>query len=168
MATELNDLRSRVQALEDFVLNTKLPVAESGAERSISRVIIDMENYVRTLVEDPPVKVSGLKISMNSELGAIMDEKLTTAMSFTKGTPSTLAWWKSVLGSKAIQEIGPVVDSKQYRQWSKKTKNAPEQMRPSSRQAFDFIEKLIEDEVNDAGINGISDSRKDMIFTHSK
>ena len=65
MATELNELRFWVQALDDFVRNTKLPVAESGAQRSISRVVNDMENYVRTLVDDPPIKASGLKISSN-------------------------------------------------------------------------------------------------------
>ena len=50
-AEQLNELRSRVKALEDFVLSTKLPQAESGAERPIARVLIDMENYLRTLVD---------------------------------------------------------------------------------------------------------------------
>ena len=76
MAAELNELRNRLQAIEEFVINTRLPVEETGAERSISRVIIDMESYVRTLVDDPPVRTSGLKHSMNVELSAIMDEKI--------------------------------------------------------------------------------------------
>ena len=59
MATELNEFLSRIQNLEDVVLKTKLPVAESGHERSISRVIFDMENDVWTLVDDPPIKTSG-------------------------------------------------------------------------------------------------------------
>ena len=108
MATELNEIRSRLQALEEFVINTKLPVAESGAERSISRVIVDMENYVRTLVADPPIQRSSFAISMNSELGAIMDEKLKTALNMTQSNSSNSNnnWWKSVLESKAIQELG--------------------------------------------------------------
>ena len=106
MAVKLNELRSRVQDLEDCVLNTKLTVAESSAEGGISRVIIDMENHVRTLVDDPPIKTSDLMISMSSELGSLMDEKQITAMGLTKGTPSKDAWRKSVLWSKAIQEIG--------------------------------------------------------------
>ena len=115
-AEQVNERRNRVQALEDFVHQRKLPEAESGGERSISRVIIDMQSYVRTLVEDPPISTSGLKISMNSELGAIMDEKPKTAVSLTKAIPSKDTWWKSVLESKAIQEIGPAMDSKQHGQ----------------------------------------------------
>ena len=89
-AEHVNDLRNREQALKEFVRQTQLPVAESGADRSISRVIIDMENYVRTLVEDLPISTSGLKISMNSELGAIMDAKLKTAMSLIKQLQATI------------------------------------------------------------------------------
>ena len=51
------------------------------------------------------------------------------------------SWYKSVFESKAIQDIGPVVDAKQYRQWNKKMKNAIEQIRPQSRHILDFIEK---------------------------
>ena len=89
MATveQINDLRIRVQALEDVVRQIKLPVAESGAERSISRVFIDMENYVRTLFNDPPIRTFGIKLSMDSKLGAIMDEKLKTAISLATATP---------------------------------------------------------------------------------
>ena len=68
MATVLNEIRSRLQDLEESVINTTLPVAESGAERSISRVIIDMENYLRTLVADPSIQRSSLTISMNQNL----------------------------------------------------------------------------------------------------
>ena len=101
---------------------------------------------------------------MNSELGAIMDEKLKTAMSLTKAIPSNDAWWKSLLESKAIQEIGPVVDSKQYRQWNKKMKNALEQVRPTARHAFDGIEKLPEEEVTSTKQGGTFDNYKDAII----
>ena len=105
MASELDKLRRRVQALEGFVLSRQLPAVESGSERSISRVIVGMEHYFRTLVEDPPVKTSALKISKNSELGSIMDEKIQTATILTGGTPSTDAWWKSVLESKQSKRL---------------------------------------------------------------
>ena len=153
-----------MHALEDFVRQTKLPVAESGAERSISRVIIDMENYVRTSVEDPPLSTSGLHISMNSELGAIMDEKLKTAMSLTEATPSKDTWWISVLESKAIQEVGPMVDSKQYKQLNKKLKDALEQVRPTPRHTLDAIDKLAEEEVMSTKQGGTSDKCEDAII----
>lgn len=113
----------------------------------MSREIIDMENYVRTLVEDPPISTSGLKISVNSELGAIMDEKLKTAVSLIKATPGNDTWSKSALESNAIQGIGPVMDSKQYRQRNKKMKNAFRQVRPTARHALDAIEQLPAEEV---------------------
>ena len=112
-AEQVNEVRNTVQAFEESIRQTQLPVAESGAERSISRVVIDMEHYVRTWVEDPPISKSGLNISMPSELGAIIDERLKTAMSLIKATPSNDTWWKSILESKAIQEIGPVATAEQ-------------------------------------------------------
>ena len=38
---------------------------------------------MRALVEDPPIKTSGLKTSINSEFVAVMDEKIKTAVSLT-------------------------------------------------------------------------------------
>ena len=46
-----------------------------------------------------------------------------------------------------------------------KNKHASERIRPGSRQAFDSIEKLTEDEVNYAGKNGIFDNRNDITRT---
>ena len=66
--------------------------------------------------------MSGLKISTNSEVGAIVDVKLKIASCLTKGIPNTETHWKSDLDSKGIHETGPVVDSKQYRQSNKNMK----------------------------------------------
>ena len=44
-------------------------------------------------------------------------------------------------------------------------KHALDQLRPSSRQALDFIEKLGEDEANDARIDGTFDCQKDRTIT---
>ena len=71
-----------------------------------------METYVGTLVADPPVKASELRISINSEFSAMIDEKLKTAVSWNTMTPKNDTLWKSVLESKGIQDIGPVADSK--------------------------------------------------------
>ena len=64
---------------------------------------------------------------MNKEVDKIIDIKLRTAMQFAKGScrdEGTQSWSKSVLERNAAQQIGPVVDAKQHRQWSKKTTNA--------------------------------------------
>ena len=39
-----------------------------------------MEIYGNTLINDPPVEVSGLMTSMHAKLGLLMDEKIKTAM----------------------------------------------------------------------------------------
>ena len=93
---------------------------------------------------------------MNSEFGAIVDEKIKTAITMSKERGNLIAspWWKSVLESKAIQELGPVVDAKQYRQWNKKMKNALEQVRPNARKAFEAVEQFPEEELIDVKQKG--------------
>ena len=65
---QINELINRVKALKDFAISDRLPVMESGTERSISQVIVDMENYVRTLVVDPPVKTLEFRLSRTQNL----------------------------------------------------------------------------------------------------
>ena len=69
-----------------------------------------------------------------------------------------------MLDSKAIQELGTVVDSKQHRQWNKKMKNALEQIRPNARHALDPIERLSEEEVISTKQLGNFDNYKDSII----
>ena len=89
-------------------------------DRTIGKAITDIEAYVETLVDDPPVQVSGLRTSMDTEPSVLMDEKIKTAVNMSKegGNQTADAFWKSVIESKTIQEIGPLVDSRQYQQWS--------------------------------------------------
>ena len=63
----IGEIRGRLKALEEFVIANKLPTTESG-ERSIAKAIVDMEIYVKALIDDPPVRGSGLRTSMNTEL----------------------------------------------------------------------------------------------------
>ena len=118
MATveQLNEIFTRLAAIEGFANSNRLP-----GDRTIAKAIIDMEIYVKTLVDDPPVQASRLRTSMSDELGLLMDEKIKTAINMSKGGSNQASeiFWKSVVESKAIQEIGPVVDAKQYRQWNK-------------------------------------------------
>ena len=64
----------------------------------------------------------------------LIEIKLRTAMRFAKGKyrdEGGQSHFKSTLDGKAVQAIGLVVDSKQYGQWSKKMKNALNQIRPN-------------------------------------
>ena len=54
---QLNEVLGRLKTLEDFVLANKLPASATG-ERSIAKALLDMEIYVKTLLEDPPMKMS--------------------------------------------------------------------------------------------------------------
>ena len=51
-------------------------------------------------------------MSMNSELGGFMDQKIKMAINMNRGgaNQTGVTWWKSVRESKEIEEIGPVVD----------------------------------------------------------
>ena len=163
-AEQFAEVLTRLKAIEDFANSNRMPASATG-ERSLGKAIIDMEIYVTTLINDPPIKASELRTSMNSELSGIVDEKIKTAMSLSKGgTQSSDSWWKSILESKAIQEIGPVVDSKQYRQWNKKMKNAIEQSRPKARLALELVEKLSEEELINTKQMGTFDNFKDAII----
>ena len=164
-AEQMAELFARLKALDDFATNNKLPPSPTR-EHSIGKATIGMDVCVKTVIDDPPVKVSGLRASMYSELSGSMDEKINTAMSMSTGggTQSNDAWWKSVLESKAIQEIGPVVDAQQYRCWDKMMNNALEQVRPIARQTLDTVEKLPEEELISAKQLGPLDSYKDAII----
>ena len=58
-----------------------------------------------------------------------------------------------------------MVDANQYRQWNKKAKNALDQLRPHSRVILDSVEKLTEDEVDEAIQLGSFDTRCGAIST---
>jgi len=104
---------------------------------------------------------------LKASMDAIIDAKLKAALFMAKGsTHGGESWFnRSVLESKAVQEISTVVDVKQYRQWNKKMKNALDQIRPYSRQALDQVEKLNEDEINEFFRQGVFDSRKEAIIS---
>ena len=72
---QIGEIMNRVKALEDFVMANELPTTESG-ERSIAKAFLDMETYVRRVTDDPLVRGSGIRTSMNAELGVLMDEKI--------------------------------------------------------------------------------------------
>ena len=140
MASAVEEITARVDALEAFVQSNRVPGAQGSGERNLAKVVLDMEICVSTLISDPPVKWneinSIIENRIKSEIETLIDIKLRTAMQFSKvgnrDEGGGQSWYKSVLESKAIQEIGTVIDAKQYRQWSKKMKNALDQIRPNS------------------------------------
>ena len=129
-------INSRLEALETYVQSNKIPADHGAGERNLAKVVLDMEIFVRTLVGDPPATKSELQTlvdgAIKNNIETLIDSKLRTAMQFSKvgnrDESGGQSWYKSVLESKAAQEIGTVVDAKQYRQWNKKMKNAIDQI----------------------------------------
>ena len=127
--------------------------------------------YVTALASNPPIQTSNVNAiiedKIKKEIEGIIDIKLRTALQLVQngnqGQGGGQAWFKSVLESKAVQEIGNVIDAKQYRQWNKKMKNALDQIRPNSRAILDHVEKLSENEINEANKQGTFDSKLDVI-----
>ena len=159
MTTTVEELKTRIEALESFVNSNRIQGAPGMGDRNLAKTVLDMEIFMTTLIGDPPPK--------KPEIEALVDSKIRTAMQFVQngnqGQGGGQAWYKSVLESKAVQEIGNVVDAKQYRQWNKKMKNALDQIRPNSKAILDHVEKLSEDEINEANKQGTFDSRRDVI-----
>ena len=71
-AEQIGELFARLKAIEEFVQSNKLPPSPTG-ERSIAKAIVDMEIFVKTLIDDPPLKTSELRTSMFTELGVDQD-----------------------------------------------------------------------------------------------
>ena len=155
-ATQLAALTRRMGAIEAFMQSNRLPDATGTGERNLAKAIMDLEIRVNALMQDKPLQQSNVEAivadRMKAGVETLIDSKLRTAMQFVK-TPQqsdTTGWNRSILESKAIQDLSAVVDSKQYRQWNKKAKNALDQIRPHSRRLLDAVEKITEDEINDA------------------
>ena len=164
---------TRLEVVEAWMNSNKIPTADGAGERNLAKTVLDMEIYVTALASNPPIQTSNVNAivedKIKKEIEGIIDIKLRTALQFVQngnqGQGGGQAWFKSVLESKAVQEIGNVIDAKQYRQWNKKMKNALEQIRPNSRTVLDLVEKLTEDEINDANKQGIFDSKLEIINT---
>ena len=101
------DMQTQLDVLSRFMDTTKLPGAPGLGERSVAKAIMDMEIYVNALVNDPPVQ--------KSTIDAIIDAKLATALAMSSKSiqDDRPKWAKSVLESKAMQDIGHVIDAKQ-------------------------------------------------------
>ena len=87
-----------------------------------------------------------------------MDGKIKTAIEVMKMVSNQQAdrkpyepFKKHILESKAIQDVGQLTDSKSHRNFNRRMRNAMEQTRPWSRAAIEFVEKIKEKDVTEAG-----------------
>ena len=102
----------------------------------------------RLMAQQDLANMQGLLTGLNlpdlmATQGLIMDEKIKTALTVTStntGGSEEGKYWKSILESKAITDLSPLDDSKTYRDWNRKFKNAFEQTRPHSRKILSFVE----------------------------
>ena len=105
----VDELVAKINQLEQYNLANLMPDPR-GSEypnRTLAKVLLDMESYVVTLKHDPPLQ--------KSTIDDMVESKLKTAIAMSKGsfTQEKDPHYKSVLESKAFQDIGAVVDAKQ-------------------------------------------------------
>ena len=118
---------ARVEVLEASKNSNGLPTSDGSSERNLAKAVLDMEIYASTLINDPPIRKSNVDATierkMKEEVEPLIDIKRRTAMQTAKdgNRGEASSWYKSVIESKAMQEIG-VVDAKQYRQLNKNIK----------------------------------------------
>ena len=114
---------TRLEVVEAWMNSNKIPTTDGAGERNLAKTVLDMEIYVTALASNPPIQTSNVNAiiedKIKKEIEGIIDIKLRTALQFAQngnqGQGGGQAWFKSVLESKAVQEIGVVVGAKQYR-----------------------------------------------------
>ena len=139
----LAEINSRLTALEAGMSGaSNASSREAQIEIQIARSSSAITNMVSTTQD------------MEAQTGGIIDAKIAaavvtlTASGGMQSPPQNSNWNpRSILESKAVQDIDRVVDAKGYRQWNRKMKNAIEQTRMKSRPALEMLEKLTEENV---------------------
>ena len=66
----------------------------------------------------------------------VVDAKIKTAIQMSDSGGKSQSFYKPILESRAISEVGKLTDAKSYRPWCRKMKNAIEQTRPYARKAI--------------------------------
>ena len=94
-------------------------ITQSNTQKDIKSAVMDLLDHMRNQEENPPV---------TREIAEdLIDAKIRSAMVTIKaGGDQNESYWKgkSILESKAMQDVGKVIDAKTYRQWNRKMKNA--------------------------------------------
>ena len=98
-------------------------------DRTLAKTRLDMDIYVDSFLNNPPMQETNVGTIIDNQVKTqiedIIDSELQTAMTFNKGhNRDENSWNRSAFESKAIQDIGFVIDAKQHRQWNEKRKNA--------------------------------------------
>ena len=70
----------------------------------------------------------------------IVDAKIKTAIQMSDNGGKSQSFYKPILESRAISEVGKLTDAKSYRPWNRKMKNAVDQIRPKARQVVEMLE----------------------------
>ena len=115
VVTEIN---RRLAAIDTALFQIKLPGDRNQnqtAAEQVAGAIVDLEVAVKDLIADPPIRQSHQQ-SQQSQLEATIDAKIRTAIAIGQSNPQqTWHHSKPILESKAMQDVGPIIDAKQYR-----------------------------------------------------
>ena len=137
----------RLLQLEVFMSNIVMP-DDGRPDRGVVPSIMAIETGLNKIL--PAVNVGGLdswvdgKIKTAIEVMQLVSKQQADRKPYEK-------FKKHILESKAIQDVGQLTDSKSYRNFNRRMRNAMEQTRPCSGAAIEFIETIKEKDITEAG-----------------
>ena len=94
----------------------------------------------------------------------IIDAKIKTAIQMSDNGGKSQMFYKPILESRAISEVGKLTDAKSYRPWNRKMKNAIDQIRPKGRQVIEMLESITEDQITNASARDPKTSIKETVI----
>ena len=116
--SEVDELQAKITAIEDVMPGIQIKSQQQDQSMTAAESSI-------TAVQS---EVATIKVQMLS-VEAIIDAKIKTAIQMTEGKPQ--GFFKPILESKTISEVGKLTDAKSYRLWNRKPKNAIDQIGPT-------------------------------------
>ena len=111
--------------------------------RTLTQTVINGETTTSTLqtsINDILAKLAAMD--------DMVDAEIKTAMQFSGSKSKDDGFFKKpILESKAVSDLASIIDSKTYRQWNRKAKNAIEQTRPDARSVMEMLESITESDI---------------------
>ena len=153
----MNELDQRLKAIETFASSVMtITDATTGETRTLAESIkriealaefvkriegwmAGAEPVMRTMIDNPRM--------IRDEIEKTISAKAFPPPGMSGGFGGSGQWSKPILESKAVQDIGVLLEGKRYRRWNMKLKNAVEGSRPSVRKVLDVVEKLSEEDI---------------------
>ena len=122
-------------------------MASTRSSEDWQRVIMEMERkmsniealHIEATMKNIDTRMTNIEVAVSTIGSAHMSEK--------EKIEEKQKFWKEVLESKAISNIGKLNSPSEYRIWNKKFKNAYEQVRLYARKALNWLDGVKEKDI---------------------